>query len=121
MGTDLVLTDLAFHLFGEVDCSKTTVKDGVVSSVFRTGKVPGFSEEAVQTRKRVRDVDGTVTTVTLEAVSVTSRSNVSRDILSSVRRDYDEYRRREGGRGEAERAGASGVIDVVALLEKDLL
>lgn len=41
--------------------------------------------------------------------------------LALVRQDYEDYPQREGGRGEAERAGISGGIDIDTSLEKDLL
>lgn len=39
MGTDPVLTALAFHRCGEVDWSKTAVRDGFVAYDFPTGEV----------------------------------------------------------------------------------
>lgn len=41
--------------------------------------------------------------------------------MAPVRQDYNDFRHREGGRGEAERAGVSDGINLDALLEKRLL
>lgn len=57
MGTDPALADLAFHRCGEVFWSKTAVRDWFVSYGFSSDEVYGLSKEAVQARKRVRDVD----------------------------------------------------------------
>lgn len=121
MGTDPVLTALAFHLCREVDWEKTALKECFVSHDFLTGRVYGLSEEAVQGKKRMRGVDGVPTTVTLAAVLVTFHAGVSGVALASTRQDYDAYRRREDERGEADRAGASGEVGLDAMLWKDLV
>lgn len=69
----------------------------------------------------MRNVDRTPTTVTLDAVSVTLRADVLRADLASVRRDYNDYRRQEGGRGETERARDSGLLVLDVFFEKYLL
>lgn len=65
MGTDPVLTALAFHRCGEADSYKIAVRDGFVSYDCYTAELYGLSKEVVQERKRVRDEDGIPTTVTL--------------------------------------------------------
>lgn len=57
----------------------------------------------------------------LVAVPVSFRIDVSRVNLASIRQNHNAYRRREGDRGEAERAMASGKVDPDALLENDFL
>lgn len=76
MGADPVLTTLAFHGCREVDRSNTEVKDGFVSYAVFTGKLYHLSEEVIHARKRVRDVKGVPTTVTLNAGSVTVCADV---------------------------------------------
>lgn len=120
MGTDPVITAPRFRRCREVYWSKTSARDVFVSSNLPSGEFYGHSEEEVPARKRVKDVDGVPTAVTLEAVPVTFRADVVRVDLASVRQNYDAYCRLEGGRGEAERAGASSVVDIDDLFENDL-
>lgn len=48
-------------------------------------------------------------------------ADVSRVVLALIEQDYDAYRCRESGRGEAMLKRASGYIKLEALLEKDLM
>lgn len=120
MGTDSVLKGLAIHRCGEVYCDKTAERDGFVFYDFHTREVYGLSEEAVPAKKQVRGVDGASTTVTLATVPARSREDVSRLGLASIRQSYDDYRRREGDRGETGRAGAGGGVDLDALSREEL-
>lgn len=88
------------------------MRDVFVSYKFLIVKVYDLSEEALQARKCLRDVDVAPTTVTLESVPVTLHSDVPRVVVAMVRQDYDDYRRREGGHGEAELAAASDDFDL---------
>lgn len=65
----------------------------------------------------MRDVDGGPTTVTLEAVPVKFRPDVFRVEVASIWQDYDVYRRRTDGRGDAERARTNDGISLHALHE----
>lgn len=118
MGTLMVLAALAFHRCGEVDRSKTALGDWLVSSDFPTGKVYALSEEAVQAKKHVRDVDGVKSTVTLNTVRVTFCADVSRVNGASIKKHYDDYNRQEVGRGELERVGGSSGVELTHYLRR---
>lgn len=81
----------------------------------------GLSEEVVQVRKRVKDIEEVPTTVTLYGVPVTFRADVYHVEVASARQDYHDHRRWEGEPGEAEYAGANGGVDLDELVEEDLI
>lgn len=97
------------------------MKDGFASYGFPTGEMYSLSKKAVHLKKRVSAVDGVPTTVTLMIVHVTFRASVSRVNLASFQQDYEAYRRQSEALSEAERAGTSGIFDLDACSEKDLV
>lgn len=97
------------------------MRDGFVYYEFDTGEAYGLMEEVMKAMKRVRDVDGVLTKVAVDAVPVIFRDEVSRVYLASTRKDYDDYRQEDGGRGETDRAEVSSGIGFDALFKKELL
>lgn len=75
------------------------MNDGFVSYAFPKSKVYGLSKELVQARKRVRNMDGALTTVTLEAIPMIFHGDVSRVDLAFIRHGYADYCRQEGADG----------------------
>lgn len=76
MSTNPVLMAIAFHRCGKIDYRTAAVRSAFMSHYFRTGEVYGFSKDAVQAKKCVRDVDRVPATVTLASVHVTPRTEV---------------------------------------------
>lgn len=64
----------------------------------------------------MRDVAVVPTTVTLIAMPLTFRADVARVHWALFGEDDDHYRRRDSSRGKAERAGASGIVDLNVIL-----
>lgn len=93
MGTDDVKTALPFYHCGEAYSDKTPVQDGFVSYRFRTGEVIGLAAETILVKKRVRGGDDKSTSLTLPALPVYFRSDVSQIALQSIRSHSDKYRR----------------------------
>lgn len=73
-----MVTALAFHRCGEVDYCSTALRDRFVSYDIPTSEVQGLSKEAVQARKRVRDVHDILKTVTLDTAPAKVRADVLR-------------------------------------------
>lgn len=94
------------------------MRDGFVRCSYWSGQ--RFGKEAIQPKNRVRDVDGSTMTATLDAASVTFSAEVLRVNLASVWQDFDDYCRGEGGSDEVERAGGSDGVDLYTLFEKCL-
>lgn len=92
IGTDSLLAVRVYNRNGEVDWSNSAVGDRFVSYYFSTGAVYGLRKEVVQAKMRVRDVNGVSTTVTVEAVRVIFRTDVSPVDMASIRQDYVHYR-----------------------------
>lgn len=119
-GTDPVSTVLGLPRCGEVDWDKIAVGDGSVSYDFPTGEIYGLRMKAIQAMKRVRTVDGAPMKLELVPVPVTSRADVLRAALASIRQDYNAYHQRETYSAETERERASGRADLNELHESDV-
>lgn len=70
MGTDTVLTALAFKTCMEIDWDKMATKHGFVRYDFTNGKVLGLEKVSAQVEKRACGSGGSFTTLKLAAVSV---------------------------------------------------
>lgn len=91
MGTNPDLTARAFYRCGEVDWSRTAVKDEFKSYDCSSGKVYGLGKEVVLVRKRITEVDEASTTVTLEAIPVTFCAYMCHVDLGSNWQDCANY------------------------------
>lgn len=75
----------------------------------------------MQEGKSVSGVDGVPTTVMREAIPVTFRVDVPSVDLALVRQEYNEYRRPNDDRSEAERAEASDDVRFDTVFQNDFL
>lgn len=92
MGTDHVLTVVAFHRCARVDRGRMAVRNGLQSYHFRWGYVIGFDAETIQARKWMSGSDNVLTPVTLPVVSVYFHASLPQVTLETLWHDYDKYR-----------------------------
>lgn len=91
MGTEPVLTALAFMRGTEVDWGKLATKYGFVLYAFESRQVLMLEKESIQVEKGVRCSEGCFTDLTLELVPVFFRADRGRVDITGNRPDYNEY------------------------------
>lgn len=91
MATDPVLTFLAFQKRVEVDCYKTSTKDGFVCYIITSRNVLVRKEESAENGKRTRGSGSSSTTAMSFAVPILFRPSRRQEDINVIRRDYDDY------------------------------
>lgn len=83
---------MAFYRCGEVDRSRTVVRDVFLSYDYQSGKAIGLKVETVQASKRMRGSDKVPTSVTLLDAPVYFRAGTLQVFLETRRREYEKFR-----------------------------